>query len=625
MRIFDIIHRYETKMEFTTIGKDLSLDFVKAICIILVLMNHSISESFSQDAWFWLWGYPAVPLFLLIQVFHSYKKGFDGIHLRLGKIWSRAVFPFLVVQILLFTVAFSKDPTVFLIDRLYITVFWGGRGPGSYYPWIFIQFAILLPLLRPLFRSLNDKWLLVLFLGLSIGSEMLCSYLHVPAWVYRLLFFRYIFLIFLGYRLVVRGIVLNVLTVSLSIISIVAVYLFEVKGVDWTPFFFDSREWPTCHWICYFYVAYPMLYFLCRFFYWLPPGSMIENFVCKMGQHSYAIYIFQLFYFFIVDNLLLQGTSTTEFTVVGSFLYFAISLIVCVLPVLHVVSNSSNWVVMGKVSVALLVVASVVTFVGWKWRPFYVPPTPFAPYEVKHHQDDSLRVIMIGDSWVYFHETLRRDSTFENELKRVLQSRRVKVTAKGKAGATSGEIYQRMSAERTWEMDYDLNYCAQPVIEAGADYCVISAGINDARQRRGKVYYVGSYLRILRLLLSYGIRPVVMEIPDVDIDEAFDGNTLYYRLKARICMGILKTELYGVEDYRRTLKDSLVSTHLMDSVVYVSAASWNPEGWRDKRNIYTDDHFHLNLPGYALLDSCFSKMIVDDWKKRSLHPSLGVN
>ena len=58
----------------------------------------------------------------------------------------------------------------------------------------------------------------------------------------RLLFFRYIFLIFLGYRLVVRGIVLNVLTVSLSIISIVAVYLFEVKGVDWTPFFFDSRS-----------------------------------------------------------------------------------------------------------------------------------------------------------------------------------------------------------------------------------------------------------------------------------------------------------------------------------------------------------------------------------------------
>jgi lysophospholipase L1-like esterase len=287
-----------------------------------------------------------------------------------------------------------------------------------------------------------------------------------------------------------------------------------------------------------------------------------------------------------------------------------------VLPVLYVVSNSSNWVVMGKVLMVLSVVSAVVTFVGWKWRPFYIPSASFSPYIVKHHQDDTLRVIMIGDSWVYFHETLRRDSTFKDELKRVLHSRKVMVTAKGKAGATSGEIYQRMSADRTWEMDNDLNYCTQSIIEAGADYCVISAGINDARQRRGKVYYVGSYLRILRLLLSYGIRPVVMEVPDVEVDDAFKGNTLYYRIRAMICMGLLNTKLYGVEDYRRTLKDSLVSTHLMDSVIYIPADSWNPDGWKDKRNIYTDDHFHLNLPGYALLDSTFAAEIVKDYRKR---------
>lgn len=616
MRIFDIIHRYETKMEFTKIGMDLSLDFVKGFCIILVLMNHSISETFNQNVWFWLWGYPAVPLFLLIQVFQSYKKGFYGIHLHIGKIWSRAVFPFLVVQFLLLVAAFIVDPTISLRQRLVSTIYWGGRGPGSYYPWIFIQFAILLPLLRPLFRFLNDKWLLGLFIGLSIGSEVLCNYLHVPAWVYRLLFIRYIFLIFLGYRLVVRGIVLNVLTLSISVISIVVVYLFEVKEVDWTPFFYHSKDWSTCHWICYFYIASPMLYFLCKFFYWLPSGSMVENFVCKMGRHSYAIYIFQLFYFYVVDTLIFQGTSMTDYTVVGRCLYFIISLIVCVLPVLYVVSNSSNWVVMGKVLMVLSVVSAVVTFVGWKWRPFYVPPVPITPYEVQHHEDDTLRVIMIGDSWVYFHETLRRDSTFEDELKRVLKSQKVKVTAKGLAGSTSGEIYQRMSAERTMEMDYDLTYCSQPVIEAGADYCVITAGINDARQRRGKVYYVDSYLQIIRLLLSYGIRPVVTEIPDVEVDEAFIGNTLYYRLKARICMSILKTELYGVDDYRRVLKDSLMSTHLMDSVIYISAASWNPEGWKDKRKIYTDDNFHLNLPGYALLDSTYAAEIVKDYRKR---------
>lgn len=79
---------------------------------------------------------------------------------------------------------------------------------------------------------------------------------------------------------------------------------------------------------------------------------------------------------------------------------------------------------------------------------------------------------------------------------------------------------------------------------------MISAGINDARQRRGRDYYVVNCERIIRLLLSYGIRPVMMEIPDVSIDDAYDGNSLYYKIRAKMMMSLLKTELRGVEGYR---------------------------------------------------------------------------
>lgn len=614
--MLDFIHRYETKMEFSKIGHDLSLDFVKGVCILLVVINHCIDNSFSQKVLFWIWGYPAVPLFLLIQVYQLYKKEYCGINLQFGKIWKRAFFPFLLVQVLLFTYVVITQPTRTLHSVAMIVYYWGGRGPGSYYPWIYIQFAILLPLLRPLFQRLDEKALLVLFLGLSIGSELLCHYTHMPDWVYRLLFLRYIFLIYLGYQMVVRGIVLNLFTVSLSIISLIAVYCFVILQVDWSPFFFDSKYWPTCHWICYFYIAYPMLYLLCKFFYWLPPNSKFENLFCKMGRHSYAIFIFQLFYFFVFASMVADGLSFIEDPVMEKVLFILIAVMACVIPVLQFVDGLSRGTILLRVSAILMIIVCVITLVRWKWRPFYIPPTPFTPYEVKHHHDDTLRVIMIGDSWAYFHQTLRRDSTFANELRRVLRSKKVKVTAKGKAGATSGEIFERMCNERTWEMDYDLNYSAQSVIESGADYCVISAGINDARQRRGKNYYVGSYVQILRHLLSCGIRPVMMEIPDVDVDEAYLGNTLYYQLKARICMNILKTKLYGVDDYRQALKDSLISLHLMDSVIYIPAASWNPEGWRDKRNIYTDDHFHLNLLGYQILDSTFAAEIVKDYLKR---------
>ena len=221
--MLDLIHRYETKIEFSKIGHDLSLDFVKGICILLVVINHCIDSSISHNIMFWLWGYPAVPLFLLIQVYHSYKKEFDGIHIQWVKIWKRAFFPFLLVQTLLFAYVVVTQPTRTLHSIVMIVFYWGGRGPGSYYPWIYIQFAILLPLLRPLFQRLNEKALLVLFLGMSIGSELLCYYTNMSDWVYRLLFLRYIFLIYLGYQMVVRGIVLNLFTVSLSIISLIAV------------------------------------------------------------------------------------------------------------------------------------------------------------------------------------------------------------------------------------------------------------------------------------------------------------------------------------------------------------------------------------------------------------------
>lgn len=614
--MWDFIHRYEWKMEFSKEGHDLSLNFVKGICILLVLIHHTTGEVFQQDSLFYIWGYPAVPLFLLIQVFHSYKKGYDTIRLNLLKILERAVLPFLIVEILIFVCYFAMNPTISVHAKLIGSLYWGGRGPGSYYPWIYIQFAILLPLLKPMFRRFSATWIGILFLLFSVGGELLCSMIDIPHWLYRLLFLRYIFLIYLGYLLVEKGVVMNAITLTLSVMSLVAAYFFEIREVNWSPWFFHTEDWRTFHWICYFYMAFLMFFLLCKFFYWLPVNSLIENVVCRLGTHSYAIYIFQLFYFSTIAPSISGLLSHIGNPIVETFLYIAISVVLCSIPVIHFVKGVSNKMIFGRVVLLTLSIAGVLTAAIWLMRPFYMPPSPFKPYKVKLHSDDTLRVVMIGDSWVYFHETLRRDSTFEAELKRILKSRKVKVIAKGKGGAVSGEIYERMSAERMLATEFDLNNCSQPILEQGADYCVISAGINDARQRRGKQYYVTNFFHIIRLLLSMGIRPVVMEIPDVEVDEAFVGNTLFYRLRSRMAMSVLKTELYGTHDYRQALKDSLIAHQLMDSIVYVSYDKWNPEGWRDKREIYTDDHFHLNLLGYALLDSTFAAEIVKDYRQR---------
>ncbi|MBR1545981.1 MAG: acyltransferase family protein [Prevotella sp.] len=610
------LHRYESKIEFSKIGRDLSLDFVKGICILLVLIHHTTTLQFHQDSFFYIWGYPAVPLFLLIQVFHSYKRGFEKQRWNVLRIWKRAVWPFVLVELVIFVYMMLAHPMASWRSILTYLVYWGGGGPGSYYPWVYIQFAFLLPLMAPLFRRLKSFWLAALFLLLSIGGEVLCNMVHLPEWQYRLLFIRYIFLIYLGYQMVVRGVALNILTVSLSLVSLLALYFFEVKDFRLYPIFYYAENWKSFHWICYFYIAYLMVYFLCKFFYWLPANNKIENVICVLGEHSYAIYIFQLFYFVVIAPFIREQLEVIGNPVVIAVLYLLLAILLCSIPVVYFVRGLSSSAVFWKLLMVSAVLTGVVLLVTWLWRPFYKAVEPFALYKVDKHYDDTLRVIMIGDSWVYFHETLRRDSTFEEHLKRVMGNRKVKVTAKGKGGATSGQVFEQMSAERMLATEYDLSHCSQPIIEKGADYCVISAGINDARQRRGKVYYVTNYFHIIRTLLASGIRPVVMEIPDVDVDEYYEGNTLYYQLRAWIAMRVLKTGLYGTSDYRLALKDSLEAHHLMDSIIYIPAASWNPEGWRDKRDIYTDDHFHLNLVGYDLLDSTFTAEIIRDYRAR---------
>lgn len=612
------LHRHESRIEFSKIGRDLSLDFVKGICILLVLIHHTTTLQFHQDSFFYIWGYPAVPLFLLIQVFHTYKKGVEQRKWNVLRIWKRAIWPFVLVELVITVYLMLAHPMASWRSITTYLVYWGGGGPGSYYPWVYIQFAFLLPLLMPLFRHLKGVWLAAVFLLLSIGGEVLCNMAHLPEWQYRLLFIRYIFLIYLGYQMVIRSVSMNLLTVVLSVGSLIALYFFEVKDFRLEPFFYYAENWKTFHWICYFYIAYLMLYLLCKFFYWLPANNKIENAICVLGEHSYAIYIFQLFYFVVIAPFVREQLEVIGNPVVIAVLYLLTAILVCSIIVVYFVRGLSSSAVFWKLLAVSAAFAGVVLLVTWLWRPFYKPVEPFAPYEVAQHDDDTLRVIMIGDSWIYFHETLRRDSTFEQSLKHVLGNQKVKVTAKGKGGAVSGEIYEQMSAERMLATEFDLNNCTQPVIEQGADYCVISAGINDARQRRGKVYYVTNYFHIIRTLLANGIRPVVMEIPDVEVDEYYKGNTLYYQLRAWIAMRVLKTGLYGTSDYRVALRDSLAAHHLMDSIVYVPAAAWNPEGWKDKRNIYTDDHFHLNLAGYEILDSTFTVEIIKDCRTQRM-------
>lgn len=88
-------------ISFNKTGYDPFLDFIKAWAIKCVLFGHTFP--YLDQVGYSLWLAAQVPLFILIQTFHSYKK--DTPKINMAKIFSRVVLPFIICEFVVITIA----------------------------------------------------------------------------------------------------------------------------------------------------------------------------------------------------------------------------------------------------------------------------------------------------------------------------------------------------------------------------------------------------------------------------------------------------------------------------------------------------------------------------------------
>ena len=148
------------KITLNKSGYEPFLDFLKGLCIIWVILTHCMSIALQDATLFSLWGAMAVPLFLIVQVFHAYKRGIENCKYN-NKIWdkiySRVLKLFILAQVPLFVGwVYTKRNDVFTAVTEYISG--GGVGPGNYYVWVYMQFALLLPLMAVFLRKTAHLW-----------------------------------------------------------------------------------------------------------------------------------------------------------------------------------------------------------------------------------------------------------------------------------------------------------------------------------------------------------------------------------------------------------------------------------------------------------------------------------
>lgn len=236
-----------------------------------------------------LWVSMQVPLFVLVQSFHSLKK--PVVTLNCSKLFWRIFAPFIMVQVAIFSLlgitgGFSNSLIVKFMHG-------GGYGPGSYFPWVYLQLAVILRFIRPMLdKGSNIKQAIIAF-AICEGFEIFCSLVNMPDWLHRLLAIRYFFLIFLAWKWVKDGLQMTKTNWILSILSAVSIIYFEYYAADLEPLFYKTA-WSYHRWPCYFYVAFLMTFLLNRVYLTVRNIHIVDCSVKLLSKCSYEIFLVQM-------------------------------------------------------------------------------------------------------------------------------------------------------------------------------------------------------------------------------------------------------------------------------------------------------------------------------------------
>lgn len=185
-------------------------DNIKAVCILFVVLTHlPWTDVWRSRLLFPFWVDMAVPFFLLISAVLrtqklDYNRGEGG---RTRLCWSpkqlrrafgRLMCPYIVIAVIELLADLVLHRALVPTDSAKAFLYWlctGLTGPGSYYVPIMVQFTLFFPCIAVLFSKNRHIGLLSCFL-LNLAYEFAAQ--SLPSTTYRLLLFRYLFLIGLG-------------------------------------------------------------------------------------------------------------------------------------------------------------------------------------------------------------------------------------------------------------------------------------------------------------------------------------------------------------------------------------------------------------------------------------------
>lgn len=274
------------------------LDFLKGILIIFIVVTHyKWTPQQRLDFLFPFWIEMAVPFFLLISgYFHALSYQKNNV-----ECFSQA---YRASSVLSKLVRYSVPVLIVIIVELYLIkrklTFWqllqcflqGGYGPGSYYFPILYELIFVFPIIFFVIKKYSLFGLgLCGFLNLIF--ELFIWAFNVPQTVYRLLIFRYIFIIAGGCYLFLNHEKREKTFVSVvaCMIGAIFIYISRYQGFA-IPII--NRDWAVTSYMGSLFLI-PIAFFIIRNY-----DGIRRKALCSLeilGKASYDIFLVQMVYY----------------------------------------------------------------------------------------------------------------------------------------------------------------------------------------------------------------------------------------------------------------------------------------------------------------------------------------
>lgn len=276
------------------------IDYLKAVCVVMVIITHY--DWTDKIHGVFLFGINmAVPVFMLIS---GYNFTASGLRKANGEIWKMYQPEMILPKVVRFTSPFLLIYTFEVILKVVqgreysvLDIFGdfleGGYGPGSYYYPLMLQLLIVFPIIFLLVKK-TGKWGVALAACFNFSYEVMKRMSEMELDTYRLLIFRYTFLLALGCYLFfnvhnrIRPWVLGIM------FCIGVGYLYGIYYADYEPQLFTY--WTRTSMMTAFYI-FPLIYLIFRHGLAVQIPGRVGKAAEKIGQASYHIFLIQMVYY----------------------------------------------------------------------------------------------------------------------------------------------------------------------------------------------------------------------------------------------------------------------------------------------------------------------------------------